>query len=405
MPDAVSMIIKKLLDAGYEAYSVGGCVRDALLSRTPCDWDITTSATPDVIKRLFQRTVDTGIKHGTVTVLVRSESFEVTTYRVDGIYLDGRHPESVSFTRSLSEDLLRRDFTINAMAYNYDSGLVDPYGGEKDLAAKLIRCVGDPLARFGEDALRMLRAIRFSACLSFEIEGDTFSAIKELAPSIKSVSPERICVELCKLLAGDRPDLISLLCETGLAGFIMPELDALFERGDGEKLLASLSSSRPDRIVRWAVLTHFTGNPVKIMRRLRFDNKTTDGVFMLTSHSEPFYADISRSGLKRIMAKLGTGLIPSWFDFLDALHGEGFSNDLRETFRDILEKNECFSMRDLAVTGKDILELGCPKGSSVGEVLDFLLDEVIKTPGSNEREPLRELARECIKGLTDNRQT
>ena len=149
MPDAVSMIIKKLINAGFEAYSVGGCVRDALLSRTPCDWDITTSATPDRIKSIFNRTVDTGIKHGTVTVLVRSESFEVTTYRIDGKYLDGRHPESVSFTRSLTEDLLRRDFTINAMAYNDDSGLVDPYGGEKDLAARIIRCVGDPVARFG----------------------------------------------------------------------------------------------------------------------------------------------------------------------------------------------------------------------------------------------------------------
>ena len=402
MPDAVSMIIHRLQDAGFEAYSVGGCVRDALLSRTPYDWDITTSATPDRIKKIFNRTVDTGIKHGTVTVLVRSESFEVTTYRIDGKYSDGRHPESVSFTRSLSEDLLRRDFTINAMAYNDEKGLVDPYGGVEDLASGLIRCVGDPLARFGEDALRMLRAIRFAACLSFGIEEATLDAIRRLAPSIEVVSAERICAELGKLLTSNHPELISLLYETGLAGFVMPRLVPLFENGDSEKLLSSLSHSSPDKIVRWSVLTHFTGGAKEIMRALRFDNKTTDSVCLLTSHADASYKDISRTELKKVMAVLGKELLPAWFDFLDALFGDSFSTALRGTSGDILEKRECFLLSELAVTGKDILAMGCPKGVTVGHVLNELLDRVIRDPSLNTFEKLTPVAEELIGAITNN---
>ncbi|MCR5432546.1 MAG: polynucleotide adenylyltransferase [Lachnospiraceae bacterium] len=405
MPDAVSMIINKLLGAGYEAYSVGGCVRDALLSRTPYDWDITTSATPDQIKRIFPRTVDTGIKHGTVTVLVRSESFEVTTYRIDGKYKDGRHPESVSFTASLTEDLLRRDFTINAMAYNDESGLVDPYGGEEDLASGTIRCVGDPIARFGEDALRMLRAIRFAACLSFVIEENTMSAIKRLAPSIKVVSSERICAELNKLLISDHPELISLLYDTGLANTIMPRLVPLFESGTAGKLLSSLSGSVPDKTVRWSVLTHFTGGAHEIMRGLRFDNKTTDSVCLLTTHSSESYNDISRSDLKKTMAKLGTELLPAWFDFLDALYGKGFSTSLRKTSNDIMEAKECFLMSSLALSGKDILSLGCPKGIAVGEVLSALLDRVTEDPSLNTPDRLTPIAGELIGNINKNQQS
>ena len=400
MPEAVSMIINRLLDAGFEAYSVGGCVRDALLSRIPYDWDITTSATPDKVKSIFHRTVDTGIKHGTVTVLVRSESFEVTTYRVDGKYLDGRHPESVSFTRSLTEDLLRRDFTINAMAYNDESGLVDPYGGEQDLAARIIRCVGDPMARFGEDALRMLRAIRFAACLSFTIEDATMAAIKELAASISAVSAERICAELCKLLTSDRPELISLLYDTGLSKYVMPGLDRVFESPRKDDMLAALSRSGSDKVVRWAILTHFTGSAREIMRSLKFDNKTTDGVCLLTSRSDASYRGISRSDLKKNMAALGTELLPAWFDFLDALHGEDFSEGLRATSADILAKGECFRMSELDITGKDVLALGCPGGIVVGKVLGDILEKVIDDPSLNEREKLLHMAGEIIGSLT-----
>jgi len=398
MPDAVSTIIHKLLNAGFEAYSVGGCVRDALLSRDPCDWDITTSALPESVKNIFPRTVDTGIKHGTVTVLLRGESFEVTTYRVDGKYLDGRHPETVSFTRSLKEDLLRRDFTINAMAYNDESGLIDPYGGEKDLSLKLIRCVGDPLARFGEDALRMLRAIRFAACLSFEIEHNTLEAINKLAPSIKVVSPERICAELNKLLTGNNPELISLLHSTGLSLYIMPGLDTLFENGSSDRLLKSLKASSPDKVVRWSVLTHFLGNPRTLMRDLRFDNKTTDSVCLLTKNSDISYRSASRSELKRAMAELSSDLLPLWFDFLDALYGSGFSSDIRTAAEDILAKKECFLIKDLEITGKDILSLGCSPGIQVGHILNSLLGTVIESPELNSKETLSKLARDLITG-------
>ena len=248
IPIAAKKIIDELEDHGYEAYIVGGCVRDMLLFREPGDWDITTSARPEDVKRIFRRTVDTGIEHGTVTVLMRGGSYEVTTFRVDGKYEDHRHPSEVVFTPSLEEDLKRRDFTINAMAYSDTKGIIDLYGGQEDLKAGIIRCVGDPMQRFGEDALRMLRGIRFAGQLLFDIEEETFAAIKELAPTLINVSAERIQVELTKLLlsggASDRPadgseeisnsrqsgsDRLRLAYETGLSKYFLPELDEMMK--------------------------------------------------------------------------------------------------------------------------------------------------------------------------------
>ena len=248
IPIAAKKIIDELEDHGYEAYIVGGCVRDMLLFREPGDWDITTSARPEDVKRIFRRTVDTGIEHGTVTVLMRGGSYEVTTFRVDGKYEDHRHPSEVVFTPSLEEDLKRRDFTINAMAYSDTKGIIDLYGGQEDLKAGIIRCVGDPMQRFGEDALRMLRGIRFAGQLLFDIEEETFAAIKELAPTLINVSAERIQVELTKLLlsggASDRSadgseeilnsirsgsDRLRLAYETGLSKYFLPELDEMMK--------------------------------------------------------------------------------------------------------------------------------------------------------------------------------
>ena len=208
MPDRVKQIIGTLRGAGFEAWAVGGCVRDSLLGRTPEDWDITTSAMPEQTKALFDRTFDTGIEHGTVTVLLDGEGFEVTTYRIDGVYEDGRHPREVTFTRSLREDLLRRDFTINAMAYSDEEGLVDLFGGLADLADHVIRCVGDARARFSEDALRILRGIRFAAQLGFALEDKTREGMRALAPTLQKISAERIQTELVKTLLSDRPDLL-----------------------------------------------------------------------------------------------------------------------------------------------------------------------------------------------------
>ncbi|WP_330695287.1 CCA tRNA nucleotidyltransferase, partial [Lacrimispora sp.] len=205
VPEAARRIIEQLNTSGFEAYVVGGCVRDSLLGRQPEDWDITTSAKPEQVKEIFNRTVDTGIQHGTVTVLIDHEGYEVTTYRIDGEYEDGRHPKSVEFTGSLLEDLKRRDFTINAMAYSDREGLVDAFDGVKDLESRVIRCVGNALDRFTEDALRILRAIRFSAQLDFNMEGETRAAISVIAPNMAKVSKERIQVELTKLLLSDHP--------------------------------------------------------------------------------------------------------------------------------------------------------------------------------------------------------
>ena len=229
LPDKVHHIINTLEEAGYEAYAVGGCVRDSILGRKPDDWDITTSAKPEEIKRLFPRTVDTGIKHGTVTVLLGGEGFEVTTYRVDGVYEDGRHPSEVTFTASLKEDLKRRDFTINAMAYNARTGLVDLYGGLADIENRVIRCVGIAGERFDEDALRMLRAVRFSAQLSFRIEEATGEAVKALAPNLQKISAERIQVELVKLVTSPNPDYLRTAYELGITAQILPEFDLCME--------------------------------------------------------------------------------------------------------------------------------------------------------------------------------
>ena len=227
LPNKVLLIIENLQMHGYEAYAVGGCVRDSILAKKPQDWDITTSAKPREIKRLFRRTVDTGIEHGTVTVLLGKESFEVTTYRVDGAYEDNRHPTEVLFTDRLEEDLKRRDFTINAMAYNDEVRLVDVFGGMKDLNHHLIRCVGDARERFSEDALRILRAVRFSAQLDFSIEPFTWEAMKKLAPTLQNISAERIRAELMKLLLSDHPERIRDAYELGITKVVLPEWDQM----------------------------------------------------------------------------------------------------------------------------------------------------------------------------------
>ena len=229
IPQKAAQILKTLNAAGYEAYVVGGCVRDSILGREPGDWDITTSALPEQVKELFRRTVDTGIQHGTVTVMMDKEGFEVTTYRVDGEYHDGRHPDAVTFTRSLEEDLKRRDFTINAMAYHPEHGLVDLFGGMEDIGKRIIRCVGNPVERFTEDALRMLRAVRFSAQLGFTVEENTKAALARMSGNLEHVSAERIQTELVKLLVSDHPDYLRTAWETGLTREFLPEFDACME--------------------------------------------------------------------------------------------------------------------------------------------------------------------------------
>ena len=307
IPEKVEFIINKLETAGFEAYAVGGCVRDSILGRKPDDWEITTSAKPEQVKALFRRTVDTGLQHGTVTVMIDKEGFEVTTYRVDGEYEDGRHPKEVTFTASLEEDLKRRDFTINAMAYNTSSGLVDMFGGLEDIKKKIIRCVGNPLERFTEDALRIMRAVRFSAQLGFEIEKETKAALSVIAPNLKNVSAERIETELVKLLVSPHPDYLRTAWETGITKEFLPEFDACMNTEQntphhcwtvGEHTLHSLLNVPCDKVLRLTMLLHDIGKPKvkttdengrdhfkthgsvgekmakEILRRLKFDNDT-----------------------------------------------------------------------------------------------------------------------------------
>lgn len=285
IPADVRYIIEKLRSAGYEAYAVGGCVRDSLLGKTPKDWDITTSAFPEDVKCLFTRTIDTGIKHGTVTVLLNGTGYEVTTYRIDGEYLDGRHPEEVSFTSNLDEDLKRRDFTINAFVYNEAEGVKDLFGGLDDLKNGIIRCVGDPLLRFGEDALRILRAVRFAAVLSFDIEKATYDAAAELAGNLSKVSAERIKTELEKTLTSSNPDYILMLHDLGIDRVILKELAAVKSY---RELKDSLKKSKAEASVRWAVLCYYIKKDARlkpasvksILSGLKFDNRTSDKIML-----------------------------------------------------------------------------------------------------------------------------
>ena len=442
MPEGVRQIIQTLYDHGYEAYAVGGCVRDILLGRTPNDWDITTSARPQEVKKLFRRTIDTGIQHGTVTIMLGKEGYEVTTYRIDGEYEDARHPKEVTFTSNLVEDLKRRDFTINAMAYNEIRGLVDAFDGVGDLQKGIIRCVGVPEERFGEDALRMLRAVRFAAQLGFAIEENTAEAIRKLAPTIAKVSAERIQMELVKLLTSSHPDQLRTAWELGLTGVFLPEWDRMMETGQrnphhaysvGEHTLKALTCSRPDRILRLALLfhdvakpvcltrdaegvDHFHGHPQKgarmaadIFRRLKFDNETIDRCCALISWHDDM-PPLSPANVRRAINRIGLEQYPLIFELRradvmgqsDYLREEKlrYIDDYEQIYRKCLEDHDCLTKKDLAINGRDLIALGMKPGKELGEVLEKLFQAVLKEPALNCRECLLEMAEKSVNSLT-----
>ena len=433
IPSKVETIINILETAGFEAYAVGGCVRDTLLGRTPNDWDITTSARPEQVKELFHRTVDTGLAHGTVTVLMDKEGFEVTTYRVDGEYEDGRHPKEVTFTASLEEDLKRRDFTINAMAYNHRKGLVDLFDGQKDLEGKVIRCVGDPLERFTEDALRIMRAVRFSAQLGFSLETDTRKALSVLAPNLKHVSAERIQVELVKLLVSPHPDYLRIAYEAGITKEFLPEFDLCMETPQntphhcytvGEHILHSLLYVKEDRVLRITMFLHDIAKPVvrktdengrdhfknhgpegekmakSILRRLKFDNDTISKVTRLIR-----WHDLRPSSdpveVRKAMNIIGEDLFPMWMevqkadsqaqsDYL-AEEKRARQEGVRRTWEKIVREGQCVSLKGLAVTGSDLIAAGMKPGKEMGAVLHMLLGKVLEEPELNEKDKLLKL--------------
>ena len=436
IPEKANHIISVLTEAGFEAYVVGGCVRDAILGRTAADWDITTNALPSQVKALFPRTLDTGLQHGTVTVMQGREGFEVTTYRIDGEYLDGRHPDKVTFTPSLLEDLRRRDFTVNAMAYNEAEGLVDAFDGLGDLERRQIRCVGDPRERFTEDALRILRAVRFSAQLDFTIEAGTRAALSEFAPNLRKVSAERIQTELVKLLASPHPEAFRTVWETGISAVILPEFDACMETPQqsphhcwsvGEHTLRALPFVEAEKSLRLAVLLHDIGKPLTrttdeagvdhfyghaprsaelangILRRLKFDNDTRKKVVRLVQVHDDWQIPLTPKGVRRAVHRIGADIFPDYLKVRRAdilaqapAFQEEKLGELGETERldrEIVEQQECLSLKDLAVTGRDLIELGMKPGPELGRVLEELLALVIDHPEYNTKELLLEKAR------------
>ena len=432
LPEKVKFVIDTIVGAGFEAYAVGGCIRDSILGREPNDWDVTTSATPEQVKALFRRTIDTGIQHGTVTVMLDKEGFEVTTYRIDGEYEDSRHPKEVIFTPNLIEDLKRRDFTINAMAYNDTEGLVDVFDGMSDIEKGVIRCVGEAKERFTEDALRILRAIRFSAQLGYSIEEKTKEAIRSLAPNLRNISAERIQVELTKLLTSPHPDYLEVAYETGVTAVILPELDVCMETeqnhkhhcmGVGKHILCSLNYVPENKYLRWAALLHDMGKPVtltvdekgithfyghpkvsaqmarEILKRLRFDNDTIHVVGRLVEYHHSGIGVLPEMRrVRRAVHKMGEDIFPMFLQlwYADIMAQSEYQREekleairmWREMFEEILEKNQCTSLKTLAVTGADLIAMGMKPGKEIGEALQALLQHVLDEPGDNEKEIL-----------------
>ena len=390
LPEKVKYIISRLEKNGYEAYAVGGCVRDSILDRVPEDWDITTSAKPEEVKKLFPATIDTGLQHGTVTVVIEKEGYEVTTFRLDGDYSDGRHPDRVAFTSSLTEDLKRRDFTINAMAYSENTGLIDRFDGEKDLEYGVIRAVGDAEERFSEDALRMLRAIRFAGQLNFDIAEKTFDAIKKLSPDISKVSVERIAKELEKLLLSGNPEYIILVYEAGIFEVIAPEIAALFKTGEiYNSIEAVRRASYPEKKglyqIRTALFLERLGadSAAKLLKRFKLDNDTINTVKKLIGLLQR-EVEASALEMRRTVKEAGHKIIPI---LLEARRAKGLCNN-SELYRKIIERGECTSVSELKVNGRDLIEAGVPKGVMIGETLERLLESVIEHPELNTRESL-----------------
>lgn len=429
-------VLEKLLAAGFDAYIVGGAVRDSVMGKAAHDYDIATNALPGDVKRIFKTTIDTGLAHGTVTVVENGIGYEVTTYRTEGGYSDARHPDSVDFVSGITEDLRRRDFTINAMCYRPDTGIVDCFGGLSDIAARLVRCVGNPEKRFCEDALRMLRAVRFAACLGFELESETAAAIKKCAPLIKRVSTERIQSEMNKILMSDNPGFIKTMYSLGLLHYILPELCVCFDTPQrnkyhiynvGDHIIAATCVVDKNLTLRWAALLHDIGKPNclstdsagiihfyghhrdsvilarDILHRLRFDNDTTRDILLLVENHD-VRIEPSPPAVKRILEKIGAQLFPQLLS-LQIADNKAKNHiylpeklarieEVRRIFEYVIAESQPYLISDLVVNGRDLIKLGFRAGREIGDTLKILLGEVIISPELNDRDYLLKRARE-----------
>jgi len=422
-------------NAGKSCYIVGGAIRDLIIGKSVSDYDAATDARPEEVMRLFRRVVPTGIKHGTVTVMWKGKPIETTTFRRESGYADGRHPDEVEYGASLEEDLSRRDFTINALAYEpLEERLVDLYGGQADLGLRLIRAVGNPAERFAEDGLRPLRAVRFASQLGFKIEPETLAAIPSSLERFRLVSPERVREELEKILRSPEPSIaLRLMEETGMLAIVLPELTRC--RGVEQKgmhrfdvldhLYASVDAAPPDPVVRLAALLHDIGKPetkaigadgiatfyghealsakeaMEVMRRLRFPNATMDEVAHLVRQHMFFYEDSwTDAAVRRFLARVGEAEVERLFA-LRLADGSGMAgipmppeslDPLRRRIARVLADKEAFKLKDLAIGGNELASLGVPKGPAMGRILAELLETVLDDPEQNTREKLMEIA-------------
>ncbi len=444
IPKHAVSIIEKLNEHGYQAYVVGGCVRDSILGKTPADWDITTSARPDQVKALFPKTIDTGIKHGTITIMMGKEGYEVTTYRIGG-NAETADNIDVTFADSLEEDVFHRDLTINAMAYHPKEGLMDPTGGLIDLDRRIIRCVDNAADRFEEDPLRMLRVIRFAGQLNFDVDQDTLDAIKAFAPALARVSKERIQMELLKMMISDHPEVIRLAYEAGLTEVFLPEFDAMMKTAQnnphhcysvGEHTIRAVCLVPPNPILRLTMLFHDIGKPSahttddqgidhfqghdkigakmaqQIMKRLRFDNNTTRLVTTLITYHDTRFQSALTSG-RRQLRKLLSQVTPTLFPYLlQVMHADVMAQStymqnhkleqLEEAelaYKEILDAHDCLSLKELKINGNDLKALGITDGKSIGSILNTLLNMVLENPELNTYAYLEELAKKIYAEL------
>ena len=392
LPSNVKYILDTLNSKGYEAYIVGGCVRDSIMGIVPHDWDITTSAEPMDVKACFKHTYDTGIKHGTITVLMDKVGYEVTTYRVDGIYEDNRRPKEVFFTRNLKDDLIRRDFTMNAIAYNEKDGFVDLFGGREDIENKTIRGVGCPADRFDEDALRMLRAVRFSSQLGFDIDDETFEAVKAKAALIKKISKERIREEFLKLIKGKHVDRIPLLWESGLLRFVSSDADDMAKM-NGKKITEETGNADRDGYTRLVVFLERMGDKKAeaFMKELKFDNKTMKSVVSVISNGD-ISVLVNAYEVKKKLNIMGTENFELLLDVKKA-QGKDVSH-IKSVYEEVISNKECFMIKDLKINGNILMENGIASGKEIGVKLNALLDDVMKDHSLNREDILLNKARE-----------
>ena len=408
LPSGAARVIQLLKDGGYRAYAVGGCVRDSLRGVMPNDWDICTSATPEQMLRVFKglRLIETGLKHGTVTVLLEGEPYEVTTFRIDGAYTDHRHPDSVAFTDDITLDLSRRDFTMNAMAYSPHIGLVDPFDGRRDLSERRIRCVGKARRRFEEDPLRILRAIRFASVMDMDIDAQTGEMAKELSPLLRHVSAERIAVELKKLLMGASVGRILAEYSAVLRAFI-PELPA--DSSEWRHTVNAISASVAALPVRLALLLGGLGGELAnaVLCRLKLDNETIQTVTTLVAlRRQPIPQDAS--GIRHMLCDIGERRLRLLLEVWRADHCADTvaPSDIDPCARavalldEVLSQGQCYQLADMHINGRDLIALGAPRGKAIGELLSGLLEQVLNGTLDNERQQLVEAARAMIAGMT-----